>query len=236
MNVVARSSRERASTGNAFLDAALDGGLPTGAVFLVEGEGGTGSTEFAFSTLRAAIQRGQRARFISELRSSTRIRAEARALLADAHAGAIETSGTEQVSPLLRNHLAQVCRLALADLGRGDVLAIESVSALYRAGTAHTLANLVQSLGDAAAQTGTLVCLLHATGSVPEDVAAVVKEVVDGHVVFGWRDGSALRRRILTVPKLRGLAPVVEGEQVPVFEFELARGAAFRVSRVKNVV
>lgn len=228
---------ERVSTGNPFLDASLDGGLPSGMIILVEGEEGAGSTEFAFAALRAALKRGRRARFLSELRSSNRINAEACALLGDASiASAIDMSGTEMVNSMLRHHLAQTCALAVADLDRGDVLVIESVSALYRGGDAHSLATFVQNLGDGAAATGALVCLLHATGSVPDEVAALVKESVDGHVVFGWRDGTASRRRVLTVPKLRGLAAVVEGEQVPIFEFDLVRGAAFRVSRVKNVV
>lgn len=237
MKMLTWSSKDRASTGNAFLDATLDGGLPAGMIVLVEGEEGCGSTEFAFATLRAALQRGQKARFISELRSSSRIATEARTLLDDATlARSIETLGTEVVSHALKHHLAQTVAVALADLGRGDVLVVESVSALYRAGNAHSLAGLVQKLGDGAAASGAVVCLLHASGSVPLEVEALVKEGVDGHIVFGWREGSASRRRVLTLPKLRGLAPVVEGEQVPVFEFELVRGAAFRVSRVKNVV
>ncbi|HLE97706.1 MAG TPA: hypothetical protein VI997_10085 [Candidatus Thermoplasmatota archaeon] len=233
--VVVRESR--VSTGNTVLDSSLEGGLPAGSLILVEGEDGAGAAEFAFAVLRAAAARGAKARFLSALRSPLRIRREAHALFEnEGAAAAIDVRGANGATHAMKGATNQATALAVSDLGEGDVLAVESVSALLGAGSCHDLAGFVQKLGDTAAERGAVVLLLHALGSVPAEVASVVRENADGRFDFTWRLGQNARRRYLTVPKLRGLAPVLEGEQVPVFEVELVRGAGYRLSRVNSVL
>ncbi|HLE97431.1 MAG TPA: hypothetical protein VI997_08690 [Candidatus Thermoplasmatota archaeon] len=220
-------------TGSLALDAALGGGLPIGVAVLVEAEEGAGSTEFALSVLRAVVRArgGHHVRFLSALRSPARVEAEARELFADARdAQAID------IRAIRPDQAAADCLAALEDLGPGDVLVIESASALARFEAGKDLAMLMQNLGNIASETASLVLLLHAPGTLPPQVECSLAEAADGFLSFRWRDGGPTRRRILMIKKLRGLAPVLDGEQIPVFEVSLHKGVGFAMSKVRNLV
>jgi circadian clock protein KaiC len=55
----AENSQERVQTGIAGLDDILNGGLPQGHLFLVEGDPGTGKTTLALQFLLEGVQRGE---------------------------------------------------------------------------------------------------------------------------------------------------------------------------------
>jgi len=221
----------RVKTGSGPLDEALGGGLPPGQTLLVEGPQGVGSTEFAFAVLRAAAaDRTGKAIFASAMRTPARAQTEARELLG-AHA-------TQPITfAAIRPTRATLDCLELVEgLGKGDVLVIESAAALARASDVPDPVGLVQRLGDPAHAHGAALLLLHSPGTLPPLVEAGLQEAADGIFTFGWCDGGPTRRRSLFITKLRGLAPALDGEQVPVFDASLQNGLGFAVSRVKSVV
>lgn len=56
---------QRTSTGVAGLDDILEGGLPAGQMYLLEGDPGTGKTTLAMQFLLAAVERGEQALYIT---------------------------------------------------------------------------------------------------------------------------------------------------------------------------
>lgn len=211
------------------LDEALGGGLPEGSLVLVEGESGTGSTEFGFALLAASAAQGRTGalRFLSGLRSPARAAREAADVLGERPAKDIAFDAAD-------DDLAEAA-LALADkLSRGDALVVESVSALRRAGA--PLAPLLRKLGDAAERAGAVIVVLHAPGSVPTAEETEIREAADAVLAFTWKESGPCRRRLLGFPKLRGLMPVFTGEEVPIFEVALHRGRGVVVSQVKTVL
>lgn len=216
-------------TGNTVLDDGLGGGLPSGSLFQVDGEPGSGSVEFALSVLKGASASGHSiATFASVLRSPGRVLREADALFPDGH----------RIAPVaLPLPLDPARCLVLAnELGPGDVLAFESLAGLSQAAGGDALVPLVRDLAEAAERSQGIILVLHTTGSLPPEVEARLSEVVDGNFCFLWRDGGTTRRRFLRVGRLRGLAPMIEQEEVPIFEVGLRKGAGFTISRVKNVI
>lgn len=227
--LVEPQARVAVPTGDALLDAALGGGLPLGAITLVEGPDGAGATEFALASLRAVAKAGHVGRFLTALRSALRVEREAASLFESAKdASMIGVQAADR-------HVAEECMKALRGLATGDLLVVEALSALHHEKAEGEPESVLRRLGDTASSSGVTVLLLHTPGSVPAEVEALARETVDAHFVFGWRDGGSTRQHTLTVPKLRGLAPALEGAKVTVFEVLLERGAGFVVSTVKNV-
>ena len=229
----AMTERSRVPTGNPILDTALGGGLPAGALLLLDGEEGAGATEFALSILRGVArgQMGRKARFSTVLRPAASVAREAAALFEDEKLGA-----TIEVQVMDPANAPEGCRVALKGLAGGDVLVLESAAALYRALPERAFTSILQGLRDAVAEAGATVLVLHASGSIPATVEAEMAEVADGVFSFRWRDGGTSRRRLLAVTKLRGLAPILDGDEVPVYEAGLHRGLGFSLSQVKSVV
>lgn len=224
---------DRVQTGSRILDAALAGGIPPGSALLVSGEEGAGATEFALTVLRTAARAhpDRKARFASALRSSARVSSE----LASLFEGAEEVARIDVrvLAPMdAAAHLGNV----LDGLGEGDVLVIESADALASGQDARRLMPFWHGLADAAQERGVVVVLLHAPGTLPSAVEASLAEGADGVLRFTWHDGGPMRRRLLSIPKLRGLAPVLDGEQVPIFEVALQRGLGFSISRETSVL
>jgi KaiC/GvpD/RAD55 family RecA-like ATPase len=224
---------ERVQTGSRILDTALAGGIPSGSSLLVSGEEGAGATEFALTVLRTAARDAphRKARFASALRSAARVAGELEALFEGAKE--VELIDVRVLAPMeSAAHLGNV----LDGLGGGDVLVIESADALAGGHDAQRLIPFWHSLADAAQERGVVVILLHAPGTLPLGVEAAIAEGADGVLRFTWHDGGPTRRRLLSIPKLRGLAPVLDGEQVPVFEVALQRGLGFSISRETSVL
>ena len=223
---------ERVETGSRVLDTALAGGIPAGSILFVSGEEGAGATEFALTILRAASKpgSGHKARFASALRSAPRIRRELDALFEGEAARVID------VCKLTAAATRKDMEALISDLGPGDVLAIESADSLAVLGDGFGLIPIWHDLADAASAKGVVVILLHSPGTLPSPVEAGLAETADGVLRFTWQDGGPVRRRILAISKLRGLAPVLDGDQVPVFEVALQRGIGFSVSVERSVV
>ena len=70
-------SAERVSTGSAGLDSILDGGLPVGRLYLLEGAPGAGKTTLSLQFLLEGIRRGERGLYISLSEASEEITAVA---------------------------------------------------------------------------------------------------------------------------------------------------------------
>lgn len=222
---------DRIQTGNRSLDAAFAGGIAPGTVLLLRGEEGAGATEFALTVLRSARGHARVARFASALRSATRVRHEYAELFEETDGGL----GLE-VKPLFGDKARADPAGILADLRAGDVLVLESADALAPPGDGVSLLPFWREVADAAGERGVVVLLLESPGTLPPAVAASLAEAADGVLEFTWRDGGPVRRRVLAVTKLRGLAPGLDGAEVPVFEVALHRGIGFTVSRGKSVL
>jgi KaiC/GvpD/RAD55 family RecA-like ATPase len=230
----AANTSPRVPTGNSTLDTALGGGIPYGSTLLVEGEEGAGATEFAMTVLRTvAVERGGESivRFISALRSAPRVTRELAELFEQQKE--VEQINVRVIRP---RQVEADCVLSILDMGSGSVLVIESASALARTESGKDLLALIQLLGDRAAESGVVVILLHTPGTIPESVESSLGEAADGVLSFQWLDSGPSRRRLLRIKKMRGLAPVLDGEQIPVFEVGLHRGRGFDISKVKSVI
>lgn len=223
---------ERVETGSRVLDTALAGGIPRGATLFVSGEEGAGATEFALTLLRRACPPGSpgKARFMSALRSPQRVKRELELLFDAETASAIDV--TQVPGSVTKAQLADKTK----DLAEGDVLVIESADSLAIPGDGFGLLPLWHDLADLATARGAVVVLLHAPGTLPAPVEAGLAETADGVLRFTWLDGGPVRRRVLAIHKLRGLAPVLDGDEVPVFEVALQRGVGFSVSLERSVV
>lgn len=224
---------ERIHTGSRVLDAALAGGLPQGASLFITGEEGAGATEFAITVLRtvAGEKTGRKARFVSALRSAARVTEE----MKDLFEGAPLPPGLDIVM-LPPNAPPKEAEMVIKDLSAGDVLVIESADSLAVLGDGFGLIPFWRGLADAAHARGVTVLLLHAHGTLPMPVEHSLAQTADGVLRFTWHDGGPSHRRQLEVLKLRGLAPVLDGDQVPVFEVALSRGVGFTVSRERSLV
>lgn len=221
----------RIPTGSATLDATLDGGILEGSLMILEGPQGVGSTEFALTLLHSAGLRTQRAVFATVLRTPPSVREEAAILFG----GEIEASVIDFVA-IRREHALADCSAAMGRLSRGDVLVVESVSAIARGPSGSDLAGFLEEIGRMARDRGAAVFLLHSSGALPAALEMALGEIADGILSFGWRDGGSMRRRCLFITKLRGLAAGLGGDHLPVFEATLACGPGFTLSRVRSVV
>lgn len=220
---------DRIRTGSKVLDAALGGGVSPGVALFVAGEEGAGATEFALTALRAAATDGRKARILTALRSPSRVHRE----IVELFEGKARPIDVRSLHPEgVEDELAE----AFDDLDKGDVLVIESADTLIAQGDEHHVLPLWRELADRSQEIGILVVLLHAPGTLPRPVEAALSEEADGVLRFAWHDGGQARRRLLFIPRMRGLAPVLDGEQVPVFEVALERGLGFSVSRERNVL
>ena len=222
---------ERVHTGSRVLDAALAGGLAPGTSLFLAGEEGAGATEFALTLLHATVAAGnRRARFASALRSSGRIKEELMNLFADGSEGTIDVR-------MLRGALAGAeAEKILDEMGPGDVLVLESADSLAQPGDGWSLTPLWHELADKAHERGVVICLLHAPGTLPPAIEASLAEGADGVMRFSWQDGGPTRRRILSIAKLRGLAPILGGDKVPLFEVALEQGRGYTISVEHSVV
>ena len=225
---------KRLTTGNATLDEALGGGLAPGSLVLVEGEEGAGAAEFALTMLRhVALAKGSGTtpRFLSALRSGPRVAREIAELFPrDADAARIEVQHVDATHPDGRDVLP------LLDLPPGSLAVIESASALARMDPHRGLLPTLRAVGDKAAAADIVVLLLSAPDTMTPDVEASMAEASDGVLSFQWIESGNARRRLLRVKKMRGLAPILDGEQIPIFEVGLHRGRGFSISKVKSLI
>lgn len=216
----------RVSTGNATLDAALGGGFRRGDSVLVEGEEGAGATELALTVLdKLASSGGATPRFASALRSPARVARELADLFhREGKPPAVDVRAMPKDGPVA----------LLADLPPGSVLALESASALAR--TMEDVVAVMGQLADRAHEQGVLLLVLSTPATMPRDVEAALAETADAVLSFQWLESGTARRRLLRVKKVRGLAPVLDGEQIPVYEVGLHRGRGFDISKVKSLI
>ena len=221
----------RVQTGVRTLDAALAGGIAPGAALLLTGEEGAGATEFALAFARHAVSNGAQARVVSALRSPARIKAEYGELFEDQEGGK-----NLEVRAIAGEKLRAMPTFPLEGLRRSDVLIVESADALAPSGDGYTLTPCWRELADGAADTGVIVMLLLSRGTLPPAVEAALGEAADGVLQFTWEQAGPARRRSLAIVKLRGLAPVLDGGEVPLFEIKLQRGSGFSVDRGRSVL
>lgn len=221
----------RVKTGVQTLDAALSGGISPGAVLLLTGEEGAGATEFAFAFLRNAMAQGAQGRVVSALRSPARVVAEYRDLFED-----VAGSQKLEVRAIAGDKLRAFPTSPLEGLQPGDVLVIESADALAPSGDGYTLTPCWREIADGAAEKSVIVMLLHSRGTLPPAVEAALSEAADGVLQFNWVQAGPARRRSLAIVKLRGLSPLMDSAEVPVFDVALQRGVGFSVSRGRSVL
>lgn len=219
-------------TGVRVFDAALAGGFTPGTSLLLIGEEGAGATEFALAFARhAAKQEERRVRILSALRSPSRVASEVRALFEGAESSPLLDIRSINVAALLAEPAS-----ILEGLDPGSIVLIESADALARAGDASELPVCWRTIADRASDLGILVMLLHSPGTLPPAVEVALAEEADGVLRFAWHEMGPSRRRSLSIVKLRGLAPVLDGAEVPVFEVALHRGVGFSLSRGRSVL
>jgi KaiC/GvpD/RAD55 family RecA-like ATPase len=222
---------ERVHTGVKMLDTALAGGIAPGTALLLTGQEGAGATEFALVFARNAVTEGARARVVSALRSPARVLAEYGEIFQDAEVG-----GGFEVRAIAGDMLRAMPTSPLEGLRRGDVLVVESADALAPSGDGHSLTPCWRELADGAAATGVIVMLLLSRGTLPAAVEAALGEAADVVLEFSWERAGPARRRSLAIVKLRGLAPAMDGDEVPLFEVSLHQGSGFTVDRGRSVL
>lgn len=224
------TARAPHGTGDPTFDLALGGGLPDGLLLLV-GEVGAGAAEFAACLMRAALtsHRGDRALLVSALRSGERARHQLSQLFEDEKLAA-------SVECLPLSHGSFDLSASLVAWGGARVVVIETAASLGPSSPRGDVAALGVMLADFAARAHALVVVECGTGTLPPDALARLEEAADGVLRFSWRHGGTMSRRTMQLVKLRGLAPILETDEVPVFEISLRRGDGIVVSRVTNVV
>lgn len=224
--------RLHVTTGNSTLDLALGGGAPGGKLLLFLGDEGAGSIELAFSVLRAAKGGAfGRATFLTALRSGERAHEEA----ADLFEGAEHVRDVDFAAFRTLDGFWEHVK-AMSDAGGERVVVIESASTFTRFASEADLVGSMGTIAEMAHSAGWLVVVLAAAGSLPPRIEALLAEAADGVLRFHWREGSTSRRRMLTIQKMRGLVPALDGEEIPHFEIALRRGRGFGISQVTNVV
>lgn len=223
---------ELVPTGVSQIDTALAGGIGAGTSLLLAGHEGAGATEFALGFLRHAASRGKRrARIVSALRSPTRIASELVTLFDDPSAAKpIEIVAID--ADKLRANPTHV----LDGLSNGDVLLIESADSLASPHDAISFTPCWRVIADEGADRGVVVMMLHSADTLPRPVEAAMEEAADGVLHFSWQQSGAARRRAFTIVKMRGLLPILEGADVPVFEVALQKGIGIIVSRGRSVL
>lgn len=227
---------ERVQTGSRMLDAALAGGIAPGCALLLRGEEGAGATEFALAFLRHSVEGKSHAhaRFLSALRSPNRVRAEIHELFNGPDAK--DASDKVDVRRLDAEKACAAPDASLDGLEAGDAVVIESADALAPSGNGQNVASFWRSIADDAGERGVIVLLLHSPGTLPAGVEAALAEAADGIIDFSWHQSGQMRKRVLSLVKLRGLAPGVDGGEVPLFDLALHRGNGFEVSRGRSVL
>jgi len=217
-------------TGDSTFDLALGGGLPHGLLLLL-GEEGAGAIEFAEGLLRAAVtsHQGGRALHVSALRSCERARAQLSEFFEDEKLAASVDYVHVPQGPL-------DFPAGIADWGSARVVVIETAASIAPSCPRGDVAALGVALADLAARSHALVVLVCGKGTLSPDALARLEETADGVLRFAWRHGGTMSRRTMQMVKLRGLAPILEADEVPVFEIALRRGEGVIVSRVTNVV
>ena len=90
----ARPQPSRASTGIAGLDEILGGGLPTGHLYLLDGEPGSGKTTLALQFLLAGAERGERSLYVTLSESERELRG-----VAESHGWSLEALSIFELGP-----------------------------------------------------------------------------------------------------------------------------------------
>lgn len=125
------TERDRASFGDATLDAATGGGIPRGDSTLLVGPSGVGKTLLALRFLAAGVERGERCLHVSFQETETQVREKAAAAGWDWTAVPDEQLVIRQIPPVELD-LDEVGALIRAELARGDVkrVVIDSLAEL----------------------------------------------------------------------------------------------------------
>jgi circadian clock protein KaiC len=119
-------AQERASTGVAGLDDVLGGGLPTGHVYLVEGDPGSGKTTLGLHFLREGVAKGERGLYVTLSETSSELQT-----VAASHGWTLdgielfELVSEEGLSPELEQSILHPSQIELGETVRGVIAAVE---------------------------------------------------------------------------------------------------------------
>ena len=119
-------AQERASTGVAGLDDVLGGGLPTGHVYLVEGDPGSGKTTLGLHFLLEGVRRGEKGLYVTLSETEQELRT-----VAASHGWRLdgielfELVSSEGLSPDLEQSILHPSQVELGETVRGVMAAVE---------------------------------------------------------------------------------------------------------------
>lgn len=121
-------AQDRASTGIAGLDDVLGGGLPTGHVYLIEGDPGAGKTTLGLHFLRQGAERDEKGLYITLSETEAELRT-----VAASHGWSLddielfELVSEEGLSPELEQSILHPAQIELGETVQGVIAAVEKL-------------------------------------------------------------------------------------------------------------
>ena len=202
-------SSERVSTGVPGLDARLSGGFYRGSSVLISSPSGGGKTTFATAFVDAACARGETALFISFEESTSQLIRNMRSVGFEldrwVEAGLLRFETVRPTMHGLEHHLAWLDDLL--DEVRPDVVVIDPIGSVTRAGTSAQLAAMLMRQTDLL-KTGGVTSVFTAligpktTGRVESEITSLI----DTWLSVDSTESNGERDRLLSVVKSRGMA------------------------------
>jgi circadian clock protein KaiC len=215
---MARRKIEQTATGIPGIDSILCGGLPSGQMYLVDGQPGVGKTTLALQFLREGVRRGERCLYVTL--SETKSELET---VADSHGWTLDGIEVVELSQVenhfnvkARNTLFQPAEVELTSLSNLLVetfdriapqrMVLDSLSEVrLMAQNPLRYRRQILAFKQHFAQKGATVLLLDDRSSLGQDVQ--VQSIVHGLITLATVPLKfGINRRFLAVPKMRGLA------------------------------
>jgi circadian clock protein KaiC len=201
---------ERMSSGIARLDSMLGGGYHRGSAILVSGEPGTAKTLLTGAFVNAACNGGQRALLISFDETEGQITRNLRSIGIDLEPHiAVDRLTIEafRTGILSAEEIFMILRDLLESL-KPDLLAVDSISSLSKAGGLLLGVSVIERLLDYAKARGTTLMLttLLERGVEGEATRIQISSLADTWISVSFKPVGGERNRALTVIKSRGTA------------------------------
>lgn len=202
---------ERVTSGIARLDTMLGGGYYRGTTVLISGAPGTAKTTLAGTMVGAACATGARALFVSFDEADAQIVRNLRSVAVDlaphVASGRLKMLGLRAAMAPAQVHVHHICQAI--DAFRPDLLVIDPISALAKAGSRSVVDGLVELLVDVVKSRGittVFITLVDNEDPEREKTQTHISTIADSwlHLTFVVLGGE--RNRALTIIKSRGSA------------------------------
>ena len=129
-NDATNATQTRASTGIAGLDNVLNGGLPSGHLYVFEGEPGTGKTTLGLHFLLAGVEAGESGLYVTLSETAQELKTVARShgwSLDQPELGVFELVSANELSPDAEQSIIHPSELELSETVRGVMTQVETM-------------------------------------------------------------------------------------------------------------